>query len=129
MNKVVNNQNLNTEEAENVMQMIMSGELTDSQIGGFLSAMRTKGETVEEIVGFTKIMRQKSDKIDLINNSKALDTCGTGGDNHNTFNISTVASIVATSCGAKIAKHGNRGSSGKSGSSDLLLGLGIEIDI
>lgn len=129
LNKVVNNQNLNTEEAENVMQMIMSGELTDSQIGGFLSAMRTKGETVEEIVGFTKIMRQKSEKIELLNDLKALDTCGTGGDNHNTFNISTVASIVATSCGAKIAKHGNRGSSGKSGSSDLLLGLGIEIDI
>ncbi|MDR0675701.1 MAG: anthranilate phosphoribosyltransferase, partial [Elusimicrobiota bacterium] len=129
LNKVVNNENLNKDEAESAMQMIMNGELTPSQIGSFLATMRFKGETIEELVGFTKVMRQKAEKVDLRDCEKALDTCGTGGDNRNTFNISTVSSIVAASCGACIAKHGNRGLSGKSGSSDLLKGLGIDINL
>ena len=128
LNKVVSKNDLTDVEAESVMKMIMSGELTESQIASFLTAMRLKGETVIELVGFVKIMREKSEKIDLAGYS-AVDTCGTGGDGSNTFNISTVASIVAASCGAMIAKHGNRGVSSKSGSSDLLKALGIKIDL
>jgi anthranilate synthase/phosphoribosyltransferase len=128
LNKIANKQDLTEIEAESVMSMIMNGELTESQIASFLTAMRLKGETVKELVGFVKIMRENADKIDLTG-YKALDTCGTGGDGKNTFNISTVASIVATSCGAIIAKHGNRGISSKSGSADLLKALGIKIDL
>ena len=128
LNNVVNKKDLTNSEAIAAMNMIMSGELTDAQISSFLTAMRMKGETIDELVGFANVMRAKAERVDL-GKYDVVDTCGTGGDGRNTFNISTVASIVAASCGAMIAKHGNRGVSSKSGSADLLKALGIKIDL
>ena len=127
LNKIVNKNNLTESEAIDSMNMIMSGELTDSLIASFLTAMRMKGETIEEITGFAKVMREKAAKID-VSDYDIVDTCGTGGDSSNTFNISTASAIVAAAAGVKIAKHGNRSASSKSGSADLLEKLEFNLD-
>ena len=126
--KAVEGIDLTREEARAAMETIMSGEATDAQIGGFLIAMRLKGETVEEIASFTRVMREKATRIEA-GTSRVLDTCGTGGDNANTFNISTVSAFVAAGAGISVAKHGNRSVSSKCGSADLIRELGINIDI
>ena len=126
--KVVEGNHLSREEAAAAMQTIMNGEATDAQIGGFLVAMRLKGETVEEISSFTRVMREKATRIES-DAEDVLDTCGTGGDNANTFNISTVAAFVAAGAEITVAKHGNRSVSSKCGSADLLMELGVKIDI
>lgn len=124
---LVEGKNLSRETAKAVMMEIMEGRATDSQIAGFLIALRLKGETVSEIAGCAEVMRQKAVRIDA-GGRKVIDTCGTGGDRSNTFNISTCAAIVAAGAGAVVAKHGNRSVSSLCGSADVLKSLGVNID-
>jgi anthranilate phosphoribosyltransferase len=109
-----------------IMDHIMEGKATDSQIGAFLMGLRMKGETVEEITGAAKVMREKAVKITAPGPS--IDTCGTGGDASGTFNISTTAAFVVAGAGITVAKHGNRAASSKSGSADVLQELGVNIE-
>ena len=113
-------------EAAAVMNEIMEAEATPAQFGAFVLALRHKGETVDEVVGMARVMREHSLKAH-VDARPLLDTCGTGGSGLNTFNVSTAAAIVAASVGAKVAKHGNRGMTSQSGSADLLEALGAEI--
>ncbi len=127
--KVLAGEHLTTEEASQAMSQIMTGTATPAQIGGFLIAMKQKGETPEEVAGFVEAMRNHSVRIELDEKcADAVDGCGTGGDGANTFNISTAASLVVAAAGVPVAKHGNRSVSSKCGSADLLTGLGGEID-
>jgi anthranilate phosphoribosyltransferase len=123
---VIEGQHLSRELARDVMVEIMEGIATPAQIGGLLTALRMKGEALEEIIGFAEIMREKSTKVESSNQS-LLDTCGTGGDGAHTFNISTTTAIVAAAGGIRVAKHGNRAMSSKSGSADVLEALGVQI--
>jgi len=116
------------DESYNVMDKIMSGEVNNSLLAGFLIALKSKGETAEEIAGFTSAMREKSIKIN-VDKETTIDVCGTGGDNSHTFNISTAASFVVAGAGIKVAKHGNRSVSSLSGSADVLKELGIDINL
>lgn len=126
--KIVEGKNLTTEEARRVAGIIMEGKATPSQIAALLTALRMKGETVEEITGFAKEMREKSVKIHpKIKN--LVDTCGTGGDLSHTLNVSTLSAIVTSSAGVPIAKHGNRSVSSKCGSADILEALGVNINL
>ncbi len=120
--------NLQLADAYVIMQHIMNGECNNSQISGLLLALRTKGETPEEVAGFVKAMRDKSLKI-TSRNTNTIDVCGTGGDGSNTFNISTAASFVVAGAGVHVAKHGNRSVSSKSGSADVLSHLGISLNL
>ena len=125
--KLVAGESLSRDEAYRTMLGIMNGESTESQIAGYLIALRIKGETVDEIVGSALAMREKADKI-RVDRDVILDTCGTGGDGAGTFNISTAAALVAAAAGATVAKHGNRAVSSKSGSADVLKSLGLNLD-
>ncbi len=127
--KLVEKKDLSGEEAKQVMADIMSGRCTPSQIGSFLTALRLKGETVEEIAAFAYVMRDKAIKIPVTGSENLIDTCGTGGDAKGTFNISTITAFVAAAAGAKVAKHGNRAASSKCGSADVLEQLGVNLDI
>jgi len=122
---------LTEEQMQGVFEQIMSGKATDAQIGAFLTALRLKSETVEEITGAAKIMRKKATKLEGINISQEiiLDTCGTGGSGTNTFNISTTCAFVVAGCGVKVAKHGNKSISSQCGSADVLNELGINLDL
>ncbi|MGC8833670.1 MAG: anthranilate phosphoribosyltransferase [Armatimonadota bacterium] len=126
---VVSGKNLTEEEASQVMAEIMSGECTPSQISAFLVAMRMKGETVDELTGFARVMREKALKVSCQTPAQLIDTCGTGGDGSNTFNVSTAAAFAAAAAGAKVAKHGNRSASSRCGSADVLEALGIELNL
>lgn len=123
--QIVAGKDLSREEAVEVMREVMDGMATDAQIAAFITALRMKGETVEEITGFTQVMREKAEKV--VVSSPVLDTCGTGGDGAHTFNISTATAFVAAGAGAVVAKHGNRSVSSMCGSADCLAALGIEI--
>jgi anthranilate phosphoribosyltransferase len=125
--KVISGENLSRDEAYRTMLEIMNGETTESQIAGYVVALRIKGETVDEIVGSALAMREKADKLH-IDRDVILDTCGTGGDSAGTFNISTAAALVAAAAGATVAKHGGRAVSSKSGSADILKALGLSLD-
>jgi len=125
---LVERKNLKEEEAKKVMEEIMEGKTTPAQIASFLTALRMKGETVAEITGFAKAMLEKVDTFSLGKNTLA-DTCGTGGDNLNTFNISTAVAFVAAGVGLVIAKHGNRALSSRCGSADVLETLGVKLTI
>ena len=125
---LVERKNLKEEKAKRVMEEIMEGKTTPAQIASFLTALRMKGETVAEITGFTKAMLEKVDTFDLEKDTLA-DTCGTGGDNLNTFNISTAVAFVAAGAGLMIAKHGNRALSSRCGSADVLETLGVKLTI
>jgi anthranilate phosphoribosyltransferase len=122
-------QGINLSEAEmaSCLHEVMEGKATDAQIGSFLTALRIKGETVEEITGAAQVMREKASSIKAPEG--AVDTCGTGGDMAHTFNISTTTAIVVSACGVPVAKHGNRSVSSKSGSADVLEALGVKIDL
>lgn len=124
---LVNNKDLSEGEMAGCMKEIMEGKSTDAQIGSFLTALRIKGETVEEITGAARIMRDKAATIKAPEG--VLDTCGTGGDMSHTFNISTTTAFVISGAGVPVAKHGNRSVSSQSGSADLLEALGIKIDL
>jgi anthranilate phosphoribosyltransferase len=126
--KIVTKTDLTEAEAEAVMREIMQGEATDSQIASYITALRMKGETVEEITGSARVMREKAVPIKL-DAKYQLDTCGTGGDMANTFNISTTVAFVVAGAGVTVAKHGNRSVSSKSGSADVLQALGVNIEI
>lgn len=125
--KLVENVDLTADEAAATMQQIMSGNATDAQIASFLTALRMKGETAEEVYGLVTVMRKNANKIDT--DGEVLDTCGTGGDLSGTFNISTAAAFVAAGAGAIVAKHGNRSVSSKCGSADVLEALGVNLDL
>jgi anthranilate phosphoribosyltransferase len=140
--KVVERENMTEGEMIEVMNQIMSGECTPAQIGAFITALRMKGETVEEITGAARVMRERAtpirvgkgvldiDRDDInIDRETILDVVGTGGDGTNTFNVSTTVSFVVSACGVKVAKHGNRSVSSACGSADVLEKLGINLDV
>ena len=124
---VVSGQSLSMAEASTVMGEIMEGEATPAQLGAFLTALSIKGETPAEIAGMATVMREKALRVNVP--GPLIDTCGTGGDGKNTFNISTAAAFVAAGAGLKVAKHGNRAASGSCGSADVLEALGVKIDL
>lgn len=125
---VVEKQDLSFDQAAAVMDEIMSGRATDAQIGSLITALRLKGETVDEISGFASVMKKHALSV-TPQSQNVVDTCGTGGDVPNTFNISTTTAFVVAGAGAHVAKHGNRSVSSKSGSADVLEALGIKIDL
>jgi anthranilate synthase/phosphoribosyltransferase len=129
IDRVVMGKNLNENEMRDAVNIIMDGKASDSQIAAFLTALRLKGETVEEVTGAVKVMREKAIKIKKPEGAFVVDTCGTGGDKSGTFNISTAAAFVAAGAGVTVAKHGNRAVSSKSGSADVLKELGVKIDL
>ncbi|MEM4237952.1 MAG: hypothetical protein QW050_03070 [Candidatus Nitrosocaldaceae archaeon] len=124
--KCLAGQDLTVEEAAKALDIVMTGQATDAQIAGLMIALRAKGESIDEIVGFAKTMREHSLKL-KIDDPNAVDMCGTGGDGKGTFNISTVASFIVAGAGVTVAKHGNRSVSSKSGSADVLSALGVNI--
>jgi len=125
--KVVGREDLAESEMMDVMREIMEGQATPAQIAAFITALRLKGETVEEVTGAVRIMRQKATRIDA-RASVIVDTCGTGGDGRSTFNISTTAAFVVAAAGITVAKHGNRAVSSGCGSADVLEALGVNVD-
>ena len=127
LQRLVSHESLSTEEAADAMRAIMSGDVTPGQVGGFLMALRTKGETVDELDGLARMALEFANRVSAP--APVLDTCGTGGDRRGTFNISTVAAIVVAGAGVPIAKHGNRAASSHCGSADLLEALGVKIDL
>lgn len=128
LNKVLNGINLTQEEAYEVMQFIMEGNANDCQIAAFLVALRIKCETIDEVSGFSRAMLDKAVKVKS-KHKNIVDTCGTGGDGLNTFNISTTAAFITAGAGVPVAKHGNRSVSSKSGSADVLEELGVNINL
>jgi len=126
--RVVETKNLEENQARLVALEIMEGRATDAQITALLVGLRMKGETIEEIAGFVRAMREKSVKIKT-ESDDMVDTCGTGGDERGTFNISTASAFVAAGAGCRVAKHGNRSVSSQCGSADLLQELGVNIEL
>jgi anthranilate phosphoribosyltransferase len=127
LQRLVSHEALSTEEAADAMRAIMSGDVTPGQVGGFLMALRTKGETVDELDGLARTALEFANPVSAP--APVIDTCGTGGDRSGTFNISTVAAIVVAGAGVPVAKHGNRAASSHCGSADLLEALGVKIDL
>lgn len=130
LHKVSDGYILSSEEAQEAMELILSGDATTAQIAGFAVAIKMRGEVGDEVLGFARAMRQHVVKvpIDLEAHPTVLDTCGTGGDGTGTFNISTIAAFVVAGAGVKVAKHGNRSASSSFGSADLIEALGIRLD-
>ena len=125
--KVVNREDLNEPQMMEVMDEVMEGKATPAQIAAFMTGLRIKGETVDEVTGAARIMRRKATRIDA-RSPIIVDTCGTGGDGMKTFNISTTAAFVVAAAGLTVAKHGNRAVSSGCGSADVLEALGVKID-
>lgn len=127
ISKVVGGKNLTLDEAKDVMRIMLGGDATQAQIGSFLTALRIKGETIDEITGCATVMQELADHVKPKTDINYIDLVGTGGDGTNTFNISTTSAFVASGAGVPIAKHGNRSISSKSGAADVLEALGINI--
>lgn len=128
LNQLLDRQDLSQSEMMAVMRQVMGGELSPAQISAFLIALRIKGETVDEIAAAATVMRELSTKVDIQETSHLVDTCGTGGDGIQTFNVSTVCAFVAAAAGAKVAKHGGRSVSSTCGSADVLEALGVNVN-
>jgi anthranilate phosphoribosyltransferase len=129
LEQVASGQDLSLAAMHAMMQQIMTGELTSVQIAGFVMALRTKGESIDEISAAAQVMRSLSSKVDIAETEHLIDTCGTGGDGIQTFNISTVSAFVAAAVGAKVAKHGGRSVSSTCGSADVLEALGVSVNL
>ena len=127
LHTLVDGNDLTEDEMVSSMTEIMEGQVTDSQLAAFLTALHVKGETVAEIVGAARVMRAKAEKLN-IKSTPLVDTCGTGGDGADTFNISTASALVTAGAGVNVAKHGNRAVSSRSGSADVLKCLGVNLD-
>jgi anthranilate phosphoribosyltransferase len=128
LQKVTSGESLSREEAASVLRLVMAGVVSEVQTAALLTALRTKGETVDEVAGFAEAMRTHAQKVTLSDDPRpAIDTCGTGGDGLNTFNVSTTAALVVAGAGVRVAKHGNRAASSQTGSADLLEALGAAI--
>lgn len=127
VDKAVKGENLTRNEAEDVMSIMLGGEATQAQLGSFLTALRIKGETIDEIVGCATVMQAKAEHVAPKVNGSYIDLVGTGGDGTNTFNISTTSAFVTSASGVPIAKHGNRAISSRSGAADVLEALGVNI--
>jgi anthranilate phosphoribosyltransferase len=128
LSQLLERQDLTQDTMLAVMRQVMSGELTSAQIAAFLIALRAKGETVDEIAAAAMVMRELSTKVAIQNTEHLIDTCGTGGDGIQTFNVSTVCAFVAAAAGAKVAKHGGRSVSSTCGSADVLEALGVNVN-
>lgn len=126
--KITEGQTLNRTEMTEAMRLLMTGQATPAQVGGFLIGLRMRGETVEEITAAASVMRELATKVD-VGSEHLVDTCGTGGDASGTFNISTASAFVAAAAGVRVAKHGNRSVSSKSGSADVLEAAGVNLDL
>ena len=126
---IVEGEVLQREQATRAMEIIMNGEASPAQIGSFLTGLRMRGETDEELAGFATVMRAKAVRVPLELDEPVVDTCGTGGDGSHTFNISTTAAFVVAGAGVKVAKHGNRAATSRCGSADVLEGLGVRIEL
>ena len=124
---IVNGRDLDTDEAATAMNEIMTGQASPAQIGALVTALRMKGESVDELVGLARVMRRNALRVNV--EGPVVDTCGTGGDGTGTFNISTAAAIVAAAAGVKIAKHGNRAASSVCGSADVLEACGVKVEL
>lgn len=129
LTRVIERHDLTHDEMRELMQSIMSGELTEAQISAILVAMRMKVETVTEIAAASQVMRERSTKVPVTNNAHLIDTCGTGGDGIQTFNISTASALVSAAAGARVAKHGGRSVSSTCGSADVLEKLGVNVSL
>lgn len=129
ISRLIERQNLSPEEAGQVMDTIMEGNTTQSQIGAFLAALRMKGETPEEIAAFARVMRRHAVTVAPATQKTLVDTCGTGGDGTHTFNISTTSALVAAGAGIPVVKHGNRSVSSTCGSADVLSALGVNLTV
>ncbi|HHG73542.1 MAG TPA: anthranilate phosphoribosyltransferase [Persephonella sp.] len=127
--KITSNTDLTREETEKLFDILMKGEATDAQIGAVLVGLKMKGETVDEITSAASVMKREAVKVPVLDRSRLVDTCGTGGDKINTFNVSTITAFVAAGAGAKVAKHGNRSVSSKCGSADIMEALGVNIQM
>jgi anthranilate phosphoribosyltransferase len=127
LNALISRQDLRADQTRWAMNTIMAGEASDAQMAGFLVALRAKGETVQELTGLVEAMLENAKPIDIP--GETLDIVGTGGDRHNTVNISSMAALVCAGAGAKVVKHGNRASSSASGSADVIEALGVRLDL
>ena len=128
LQKVTAGESLTRDEAASVLRLVMAGVVSEVQTAALLTALRTKGETIDEVAGFAEAMRAHAQKVTLsIDPRPAIDTCGTGGDGLNTFNVSTTAALVIAGAGVRVAKHGNRAASSQTGSADLLEALGAAV--
>ena len=127
LGRIIRRENLSEDQMAGMMDAVLAGEATEAQIGALMGALATKGETYEELAGAARSMRRSARRIQAMG-PKVVDTCGTGGDNAHTFNISTATAIVAAACGLTVAKHGNRSVSSKCGSADVLEALGVKLD-
>ncbi len=128
LSKVVDKENLSTEEMKSVMTQVMTGEATEAQIGALLMGLRMKGETIDEITGAAMVMRELASGVQ-VSGDHMVDTCGTGGDGSNLFNVSTASSFVVAAAGGQVAKHGNRSVSSSTGSADVLEAAGVNLQI
>jgi len=129
LEKLLNRQDLTSDEMESVMRQLMTGEASDAQIGAVLAALRMKSETVDEIAAAVRVMRSLATAVHVNDKTHLVDTCGTGGDGAKTFNISTASAFVVSAAGATVAKHGNRSFSSNSGSADVLEAAGVNLNL
>ena len=129
LDKILTHENLSQLDMTLMMEAIMTGQLSDMQIAAFMIALRMKGESIDEIASAAEVMRKFSNKVAIDSSTHLIDTCGTGGDSLQTFNVSTLSSIIAASAGAVVAKHGGRSVSSKCGSADVLESLGVNVNL